>query len=160
MHSHRLRPKEGYNWPIYILHFLIALFIALQFVLSSIAFASTPKSGFTFGSSSFFFSSRRRHTRYIGDWSSDVCSSDLVQSSRNPSGHGVRACDHRHAVLVFVLRDHLGFSRIGRSPRRQSRPRRQRSRSWRSEERRVGKEGRSRWSARPETRGERKRDAR
>src|SRR5437879_3833004 len=27
----------------------------------------------------FFFSSRRRHTRYIGDWSSDVCSSDLVQ---------------------------------------------------------------------------------
>src|SRR5437762_8881707 len=27
----------------------------------------------------FFFSSRRRHTRYIGDWSSDVCSSDLPQ---------------------------------------------------------------------------------
>src|SRR5437762_14309229 len=27
----------------------------------------------------FFFSSRRRHTRYIGDWSSDVCSSDLDQ---------------------------------------------------------------------------------
>src|SRR5437764_15302505 len=27
----------------------------------------------------FFFSSRRRHTRYIGDWSSDVCSSDLRQ---------------------------------------------------------------------------------
>src|SRR5437764_5276862 len=25
----------------------------------------------------FFFSSRRRHTIYIGDWSSDVCSSDL-----------------------------------------------------------------------------------
>src|SRR5437879_8061632 len=25
----------------------------------------------------FLFSSRRRHTRYIGDWSSDVCSSDL-----------------------------------------------------------------------------------
>src|SRR5437763_3403098 len=25
----------------------------------------------------FFFSSRRRHTTYIGDWSSDVCSSDL-----------------------------------------------------------------------------------
>src|SRR5437764_11392498 len=24
----------------------------------------------------FFFSSRRRHTSYIGDWSSDVCSSD------------------------------------------------------------------------------------
>src|SRR5437879_6641626 len=32
-------------------------------------------------SSCFFFSSRRRHTRYIGDWSSDVCSSDLHFSS-------------------------------------------------------------------------------
>src|SRR5437763_903295 len=32
----------------------------------------------------FFFSSRRRHTRYIGDWSSDVCSSDLF------SGHSPR----------------------------------------------------------------------
>src|SRR5437762_5893376 len=29
----------------------------------------------------FFFSSRRRHTRYIGDWSSDVCSSDLKKTS-------------------------------------------------------------------------------
>src|ERR1017187_786937 len=28
----------------------------------------------------FVFSSRRRHTRYIGDWSSDVCSSDLVSA--------------------------------------------------------------------------------
>src|SRR5256885_3570198 len=27
---------------------------------------------------SFFFSSRRRHTRLQGDWSSDVCSSDLL----------------------------------------------------------------------------------
>src|SRR5437762_3869240 len=30
----------------------------------------------------FFFSSRRRHTRYIGDWSSDVCSSDLTSVDR------------------------------------------------------------------------------
>src|SRR5690606_40559499 len=29
------------------------------------------------GSSPFFFSSRRRHTRFSRDWSSDVCSSDL-----------------------------------------------------------------------------------
>src|SRR5437762_13889867 len=44
----------------------------------------------------FFFSSRRRHTRYIGDWSSDVCSSDLpigfasglvVWTLANPIGH-------------------------------------------------------------------------
>src|SRR5207248_4868274 len=35
-----------------------------------------------------FFSSRRRHTRSYGDWSSDVCSSDLIYdqqgSLRNP----------------------------------------------------------------------------
>src|SRR5256886_8288053 len=29
----------------------------------------------------FFFSSRRRHTRFDCDWSSDVCSSDLMQES-------------------------------------------------------------------------------
>src|SRR5947209_5165793 len=29
--------------------------------------------------SCFFFSSRRRHTRYWRDWSSDVCSSDLIE---------------------------------------------------------------------------------
>src|SRR5690606_40128477 len=29
----------------------------------------------------FFFSSRRRHTRFSRDWSSDVCSSDLVSLS-------------------------------------------------------------------------------
>ena len=28
----------------------------------------------------FFFSSRRRHTRLQGDWSSDVCSSDLARA--------------------------------------------------------------------------------
>src|SRR5437762_13415521 len=32
----------------------------------------------------FFFSSRRRHTRYIGDWSSDVCSSDLMIRRSRP----------------------------------------------------------------------------
>src|SRR3712207_9023873 len=39
----------------------------------------------------FFFSSRRRHTRYWRDWSSDVCSSDLMRpvadrGLRNPEG--------------------------------------------------------------------------
>src|SRR5256885_12020826 len=29
----------------------------------------------------FFFSSRRRHTRLQGDWSSDVCSSDLINAA-------------------------------------------------------------------------------
>src|SRR5699024_11424284 len=32
----------------------------------------------------FFFSSRRRHTRSKRDWSSDVCSSDLVSNIREP----------------------------------------------------------------------------
>src|SRR5690348_7826158 len=34
----------------------------------------------------FFFSSRRRHTRWTGDWSSDVCSSDLdIRERRLPN---------------------------------------------------------------------------
>src|SRR2546429_247312 len=33
---------------------------------------------------SFFFSSRRRHTRCSRDWSSDVCSSDLKRSAKKP----------------------------------------------------------------------------
>src|SRR5207237_9851217 len=37
---------------------------------------------------SFFFSSRRRHTRFKCDWSSDVCSSDLIFSIR-PRGRDV-----------------------------------------------------------------------
>src|SRR5256886_12393427 len=32
-----------------------------------------------FNDESFFFSSRRRHTRFDCDWSSDVCSSDLLE---------------------------------------------------------------------------------
>src|SRR5256885_12495632 len=40
----------------------------------------------------FFFSSRRRHTRLQGDWSSDVCSSDLRREQRQllVEGGGVR----------------------------------------------------------------------
>src|SRR3712207_6241302 len=34
----------------------------------------------------FFFSSRRRHTRYWRDWSSDVCSSDLHRAPRGLRG--------------------------------------------------------------------------
>src|SRR5260370_14653193 len=35
----------------------------------------------------FFFSSRRRHTRFKCDWSSDVCSSDLPVARHGPAGH-------------------------------------------------------------------------
>src|SRR5690606_40577021 len=34
----------------------------------------------------FFFSSRRRHTRFSRDWSSDVCSSDLAETLRDDLG--------------------------------------------------------------------------
>src|SRR5207248_6977528 len=34
----------------------------------------------------FFFASRRRHTRSYGDWSSDVCSSDLPALDDPPRG--------------------------------------------------------------------------
>src|SRR6476661_10293857 len=65
----------------------------------------------------FFFSSRRRHTRFKCDWSSDVCSSDLASrlvARTRANGHRARTASTRSAVA-------------------------------RSEERRVGKECRSRW---------------
>src|SRR5437879_8611814 len=54
----------------------------------------------------FFFSSRRRHTRYIGDWSSDVCSSDLPACRREKTyGYhraGTLAAFTNAFVLVFL----------------------------------------------------------
>src|SRR5438876_11906421 len=47
----------------------------------------------------FFFSSRRRHTRWTGDWSSDVCSSDLEREWR---GHGSGTFHGRHGRHVRV----------------------------------------------------------
>src|SRR5439155_18669442 len=72
----------------------------------------------------FFFSSRRRHTRWPRDWSSDVCSSDLLR---------LRLPGQQRRPPPQLLRARTG-SRQRRSPLR------------RSEERRVGKECRSRWS--------------
>ena len=40
----------------------------------------------------FFFSSRRRHTRYWRDWSSDVCSSDLNTFSIQALFKDLRTC--------------------------------------------------------------------
>src|SRR6266487_5096404 len=42
----------------------------------------------------FFFSSRRRHTRWTGDWSSDVCSSDLPKALRDLLLQRVARLDH------------------------------------------------------------------
>src|SRR5690606_40593662 len=44
---------------------------------------------------SFFFSSRRRHTRFSRDWSSDVCSSDLAD---HEAGHA-RVGDRQDAFV-------------------------------------------------------------
>src|SRR5436189_1336598 len=86
----------------------------------------------------FFFSSRRRHTRYIGDWSSDVCSSDLPSRARCESGL-VRAGGPR-ARGANLWRDADAGGRPGRSPGAAGGVRCQSSRCRpRSEERRVGK---------------------
>ena len=79
------------------------------------------------GSCIFFFcSSRRRHTRSDRDWSSDVCSSDLIEECwQAPS-------DVLTAKVTFSEKDSVGKEPIPIGDR--------------SEERRVGKECRFRWS--------------
>src|SRR3712207_8045942 len=93
----------------------------------------------------FFFSSRRRHTRYWRDWSSDVCSSDLVK-------HRGLDLDSRPEIYVPVnqplfanrptppLSLYVAMRTKGDPEALAAAARR------RSEERRVGKECRSRWS--------------
>src|SRR5262249_59068865 len=49
----------------------------------------------------FFFSSRRRHTRLVSDWSSDVCSSDLMRRRLAPTTYRVSS-QERWASLVRV----------------------------------------------------------
>src|SRR5256885_10080486 len=51
----------------------------------------------------FFFSSRRRHTRLQGDWSSDVCSSDLAAAAENKLGmrDGAERADKELESLVI-----------------------------------------------------------
>src|SRR5690348_3520392 len=51
----------------------------------------------------FFFSSRRRHTRWTGDWSSDVCSSDLISLYIMAGYHRRRAQSGEAAMKYFVL---------------------------------------------------------
>src|SRR5437762_7298200 len=90
----------------------------------------------------FFFSSRRRHTRYIGDWSSDVCSSDLGSITEvrffldtnflgvvtNPPFNVVAALPEPVPGQYDYYVRAVAYDNQGA----------------RSEERRVGKEGRSR----------------
>src|SRR5205085_8899725 len=88
----------------------------------------------------FFFSSRRRHTRFDCDWSSDVCSSDLLRpyNLQHPSASRRAMVSEEptseppfNSVIHWPLVQKLSGSRDVR-------------RGTRSEERRVGKEGRAR----------------
>src|SRR3712207_8918181 len=87
----------------------------------------------------FFFSSRRRHTRYWRDWSSDVCSSDLGALASNlllweyPLYRGLLIAQLAFYTVAVVASFVPGRSAVLKPIRR-------------SEERRVGKECRSRWS--------------
>src|SRR5437016_10684424 len=89
----------------------------------------------------FFFSSRRRHTRLVSDWSSDVCSSDLSRESCfevfNRTG-SLRRADNARPLFLPCL-DAIEVLLIAAC-------RRGEGLLLRSEERRVGKECRSRWS--------------
>ena len=51
----------------------------------------------------FFFSSRRRHTRLQGDWSSDVCSSDLPQRELGKKKRGRCRNMNRGSIKSGVL---------------------------------------------------------
>src|SRR5690606_40892534 len=52
----------------------------------------------------FFFSSRRRHTRFSRDWSSDVCSSDLA---------GVDEAKDELQEIIEFLREPQKFQKLG-----------------------------------------------
>src|SRR5690606_40761996 len=104
----------------------------------------------------FFFSSRRRHTRFSRDWSSDVCSSDLT----------TLVIAHRLSTVIgadeiIVLQDGQIAERGRHAELLAARGLyaamwdRQRE-ATRSEERRVGKECRSRWSPYHERRKKRR----
>src|SRR4029434_2449289 len=51
----------------------------------------------------FFFSSRRRHTRFKCDWSSDVCSSDLYYKMGNYLDRNKRAAEHVKRRVKYEL---------------------------------------------------------
>src|SRR5690606_40439484 len=100
----------------------------------------------------FFFSSRRRHTRFSRDWSSDVCSSDLDTAGLEEAPPGSIAARMtrqteqalKDADLVLFVID----AREGVTPADAAFARLVRTAGRRSEERRVGKEcgcGWSRW---------------
>src|SRR5690554_7147272 len=107
----------------------------------------------------FFFSSRRRHTRCGRDWSSDVCSSDLVRlvsgklDIRHVAGDiaadkaGPKAAGQYQKLYIALNRlQQLGGSSWRLHTALNAQLASKNLASSRSEERRVGKECRSRMS--------------
>src|SRR5207249_8371945 len=99
----------------------------------------------------FFFSSRRRHTRSKRDWSSDVCSSDLTARGLAGSALYVVADGFLKGALFLGVGILIRRARRGDELRLRGRGRVAPVAGavflLRSEERRVGKEGRSGWAA-------------
>src|SRR5690625_3248258 len=50
----------------------------------------------------FFFSSRRRHTRWPRDWSSDVCSSDLIYKNIKKAVVFLLTCNLGEVIIMFI----------------------------------------------------------
>src|SRR5690606_41030933 len=90
----------------------------------------------------FFFSSRRRHTRFSRDWSSDVCSSDLVQ----PDGDGnlLRRIETQADALAAGDAGAAEVAAFENGGAVAEGLRQKLAKRSRSEERRVGKERRAR----------------
>src|SRR5207302_5257908 len=89
----------------------------------------------------FFFSSRRRHTRFSRDWSSDVCSSDLLYKELSCQNTSRIVRDILSNLNLYLERLHRGRSILVLIFHKQLLT----HIVWqRSEERRVGKECRSR----------------
>src|SRR5207253_6815987 len=97
----------------------------------------------------FFFSSRRRHTRWPRDWSSDVCSSDLEIECRTDVSSAVplEIGFPLFRVLQEAVHNAVKYSGVGRvEVQLREVPGAIHLIIRRSEERRVGKECSSRWA--------------
>src|SRR5690606_40327669 len=95
----------------------------------------------------FFFSSRRRHTRFSRDWSSDVCSSDLHRLRVLEQVDPPRLLQEQAARNKRAVHQRPGIvGKPGIKPGHQRPEIDLEHDEDRSEERRVGKEGRTRWS--------------
>src|SRR2546430_2812696 len=92
----------------------------------------------------FFFSSRRRHTSFDCDWSSDVCSSDLGLNCCVRDGNRCFPTAMATQYVCLLLLVAAAPSGGGRGPALGRTC--EIAKNSRSEERRVGKECRSRWS--------------